>query len=374
MNDKNISTSDKIAPVEKPSPQPETATADRKENPAKPKGNGGLFGFTAFVLIAGAGWLLWQNKIPSLPLPKFVGQEVKQPAKPVIVPDQAIPSSEEISRFRIVKQELLELRNSHEALSRAFLQLQKEVAALQASSLQEPVSKADNAAAQPSSPPVIALSAPLAQDNLQTTVAGLTAKIEALEQAYHKQSAASGLRLRMVQLANDIGEKMETGDAFSDEVGQLKALSEEYVLPRNSLSILEQNAENGILPLDQLIAEFKETAQAALPASIAADKNATFGDSIRAQLGNLITIRKVEVDSADDSDEANIARAEAELQAGNVDMALTHLHQLTEDPKGVFATWVMKANNYVDSHEALHSIKDVVLQTPVMIPLPAAKE
>lgn len=341
------------------------ATSVKSSAPASPppsatKRKGRVYTVIALVLLGTAAVVVWQERQPG----GFLADNNKKDVSSMIATQSpTVQNSEELNRFRIIKQELTELRASHEALSKAFLESQKQINELKTRLVETSVTQ-DNI--NPPSIPV-ATASPVASHAIdvdaQKAIATLTSRLDALQKQYDTQSGLTQNRLKTLAIADDIQAKLNSGDSFAQEFSELKALQgDENAIPRAAVFTLQQNAEQGVATLAELMSDFDDATQLAIPAGISSQQKQTFGDKLRAQLSHLVTIRRVDVEDEDDSDEANIARAEAELRAGNVDMAITHLQQLSSQPKTVFIPWIKQANAYLDTREAVVSIKALALQ------------
>jgi hypothetical protein len=129
------------------------------------------------------------------------------------------------------------------------------------------------------------------------------------------------------------------------------------------LNSLSTYADDGAPSLAKLMDAFDEAVNIAVPASIAAKENPSFADELRGHLSRVITIRRVSADVSDDSDEAQIARAETELRMDNVDMALAHIEQLSDPTREIFAPWTHEAEAYLAAQDAMAQLKNALTQT-----------
>lgn len=376
-------------PVVKPAPTVSASSATHSGNDSHQKSSvikkkkapsGALYGFVTFVVLTGTALVVWQGdyyddikkNLPDLP-------KVDLPAIALISGSQEVPttaqapiaSSEELSRFRIVKQELTELRTSHEALAKNFLDLQKEFAAYKAS---KPVASSDEIEVDNAPQPPAAVVAPAVEtpvavaptpavDNTanESAIAALNARIDSLQTLVDSQSGVSQTRLQLLETLGAIHSKLNAGLPYKDELQTLKTIVGKDSVPRASIFTLQQSAEQGVPSLSDLTTDFEEIAREVVPASLTAQQSASFGDKMRSSFGSLINIRRVDVDESDSTDEADIARAEAELRAGNIEMTLTHLNQLTETSKAAFSQWIVKANYYLDTRSALGTVREIWL-------------
>lgn len=292
---------------------------------------------------------------------------------------QAPAISDERSKAAILRQQTAELEKKYETLALQFNRLRLEVDALQEKNL---------ATGTPPPPPLppsasapVSKPQPLEKDPsyqaLLTTVQTLNNRLDTLQTAYEEQSGISRTRLTVLRVIDRLRDKLDSGAAYEDEIKELNKLlqeGEEDAIPRAALHTLEENAKNGIATLATLIDDFEEVSSLAVPVSLLSEKEPTFTDTLRAKLGHLISIRKTDVDSNDDTDEANIARAEAELRVGNVDMAITHLLQLSQEPKQLFKKWIKEANAHLAAHGAVADIQSLALDVAPQTAAPSTSE
>lgn len=392
MTDKNIPTTIQEEAAEQPEKAPfETATDTQT-------GSRAWLVWVLVAAIAAAGFFIWKKQteqpkvtstaqnaaakgaldnIPSNPrragdvLTHRDGRTGAQP-QPVVI-------SEEQARFNVLRQQLAALQGKYEQLAGEHAQLRQEFDALkQAAPLPAPPHPPAPGETPPPPPAEKAPPAPRPEEyaKLNATVESLNARLDTLQKAYEEQSGISRARLETIQLAGRIQDKLESGESYEEEMTELTAMlgKEQHAIPRAAVLTLQETAKAGVPTLAALINDFAETSSMAVPVSLLNDGNASFADSLRARFGHLITIRKTDVDGDDDSDEANIARAEAELRAGNVDMAITHLEQLSDDTKQLFAAWLKQANSYLDSRNALDDLKNLALESSSAAPAAGPEE
>lgn len=195
---------------------------------------------------------------------------------------------------------------------------------------------------------------------LEAQISALTVQIANLQdnqaQSHHQYSG----RLQLLQLLDSIANKAETGESFTKEAAELESLTAQLNMEGDAQQILAEHAAEGVRPLSKLINDFGEATKLALPYSLNTKETKSLGDKLRGSLAHIVTIRKTDVESEDNSDEAHIARAEAELRAGNVQMALTHLEQLSLETRKFFFAWSEQAHGYLDTQRALEQLKSAI--------------
>jgi hypothetical protein len=193
-------------------------------------------------------------------------------------------------------------------------------------------------------------------------VEALRQQIAELRQTYAQDSARYATRIRLSQQLDAIAARVRDGETYADALTRLRNDAGDSGLDEAMLDVLAAHAEEGAPTLSDLMEAFDETMQAALPASLITKPDQDITDTLRGRLSHIVSIRKLEVDAGDDSDEAQLTRAEAELQAGNVAMALTHLSQLSDAPRVLFDAWRSEAEAYLDVQDALASLKSALSQ------------
>ncbi|MBO9407279.1 hypothetical protein J7399_07565 [Shimia sp. R9_1] len=143
---------------------------------------------------------------------------------------------------------------------------------------------------------------------------------------------------------------LESGAPYRAAVVDLRSATGQEVAP-----VLEQFADDGIIPLSALIESYPDAARAAL-AKARADKvddaqGSTLGNFFKTQFG----ARSVEAREGSDTD-AILSRAEAALKAGDLATALGEIDTLAEGPKSVMAEWVAQAQTRADATQAAEDL------------------
>jgi len=110
------------------------------------------------------------------------------------------------------------------------------------------------------------------------------------------------------------------------------------------------------LTLDELRADL----DVAAPDLVGLGPQASWWDSARRELANMIVIRHTELPSARPDD--RVTRARQNLEAGYVDRALAEIARLPARDKAT--DWMKKASRYIAVHNALDLIETAALLTP----------
>jgi hypothetical protein len=132
------------------------------------------------------------------------------------------------------------------------------------------------------------------------------------------------------------------------------------------LASLKANADKGVAPLSELQATFPATADAithaASTAAEATSADASFGERVLARLSALVTIRPEGENAQGDDPLARLARAEARLNAGDVQSAVSELSGLPAGPiADAAAAWLARARARLDAEAAIASLQDAAL-------------
>lgn len=368
-------------PASKSAEKTATKPADSRKNDIPTESSSNIKPFVWLLLILGAvgGGLYWAKsnnlveqtgETTTHPTKKKTAQAEIAASAPDMEPDTK-PDAQTESLSAIdgsTSEDLFALMERHEKAKRIRLALREDINALESqfSQLSERMNAMqDSITALENAPEATAQSSDLNSeiaDTLQNKLSVLTLRLKELQANYEQNNQRYAARLRMTQLLDIIADKTENGESYAREMQQIQQLALANNINSPALQTLATHAQTGAPSLALLMDEFNETLIAAIPVSLAAKEEHNFGDKVRSRLSHIVSIRRVEVESTDNSDEAQIARAEAELQMGNVNMALTHLEQLSEVPHQVFARWRQKAETFLQVHTALEQLKSTLVQ------------
>jgi hypothetical protein len=203
---------------------------------------------------------------------------------------------------------------------------------------------------------------------------GAAADIATLKQALTQLSAASGKSGNSaagIVLSMDALQRLiAQGKPYAAPIAALESFAggdPQLVSAMSSpLAALKANADKGVAPLSDLQATFPATADAiAHAASSVAETtapDASFGERVLARLSALVTIRPEGENAQGDDPLARLARAEARLNAGDVQSAVSELAGLPAGPiADAAAPWLVRARARLDAESALASLQDAAL-------------
>lgn len=352
--------------------KPENTPSDAPEESGKSGGGGFIWLVLVAAAIGGGIWAIEQGYVDAL---------LTEPAEPVMTTEtktaveqhdpitSSSPAFEEPKPVAAKDEDISLLLRNQEVSRRERAQLRKNLSAVNdeigalSSSMQALVKAMESKKNEPATIAVTA--APVdnsAVQAMESRVNELAARLDALQQDYERQSVAHAVRLQILQVLDAIEEQATQGKPYADALPRLQRLAMRIKLRADALEVLTVQAEESIPSLAELIQDFSNNAALALPYSLNSDGETTWSDDLRSNVAHIISIRRVKVATDDNSDEAHIARAEAELRNGNVDMAVTHLEQLSADPQTLFSGWLQKAQRYMAVHDAIKQLQSIVIQ------------
>ncbi|MEZ5828024.1 MAG: mitofilin family membrane protein [Hyphomicrobiales bacterium] len=224
-------------------------------------------------------------------------------------------------------------------------------------------------------------------DKMQKEVAELSAKLKALTEAELGGGADSGpdiaaLDERLNRLESTIPELLEAVDDSSENTkaatmaiafANLRAAVNEgrpYVSELSTLAALSPGAgdlgplldydDTGIPTVPELTRSFKAAKDAALAAPAPSADGSLF-DQLFASAESLVKVRRVDAEAEGDGADAVLARAEAQLDDGNLAEAVKEVETLEGSQRAAFADWLDQAHARLDANAALQKLEGILL-------------
>ncbi|HYG25686.1 MAG TPA: mitofilin family membrane protein [Caulobacteraceae bacterium] len=183
-------------------------------------------------------------------------------------------------------------------------------------------------------------------------VAGLESRIAALEAGQDRTTQAAAAALASALLA----EAASSSRPFERELAAL-----EKVLPLSpDAQALRTLSQRGAPTKAALAAEFDEAASAASLAARDPGEQGGFLDRIGYALASIVTIRRVG-STIGDSPDAVLARAERQVQEGDIDGALTTLNALPAASQRAMAEWRVGAERRASIDRRVASLRATAL-------------
>ena len=205
--------------------------------------------------------------------------------------------------------------------------------------------------------------APVAQPAPQTAatpaapsvdVARLSARVATLEaqQGHVDQAAAAALA------ASAVVEASQGTGPFAAELTSLQAMSP----PSPELLALARLAPAGAPSRTALAVSYPDYAARAASAARAPGPKAGLGDKVTYELSRVITLRRVG-DAAGDGVDELLARAEREVDDGDLDKALRTLDRLPAGARDAMAPWRSRAERRAEIDRNASALRARALQT-----------
>ena len=215
----------------------------------------------------------------------------------------------------------------------------------------EAASAVEAAAPAPTPAPATApapISAPTDPD-----VERLSARVATLEsrQAHASQAAAAALAVSAVV------EAAQGAGPFAEELASLRAVSP----PSPELESLARLAQTGAPSRTALAASFPDYAARATSAARAPGDKAGLGDRIVYELSRIVTLRRVG-DVPGDGVDAILARAERQVEDGDLNRGLRTLDRLPAGARDAMAPWRVRAERRAEIDRSAQALRARALQ------------
>jgi len=334
----------------------------------------------AFIVLASAGiWAIDQGYLDRLlsssPEEEETAYEAEYTPDPVeesditVAQEQEAPAKpqEPVTTVYSDSTELDSMLQSQAASQREQAQMRRELDAMKrsVSSLNKNIKELTQALEKKQQEPTTIAVSTTNTDSLvrlESRISELTTRLDNLQQSYNQQSMQYGKRLEMTRKLDSVAEKVSQGASYRDDMPELHKLAVELNMGGEAITSLQSQAIEGVPTLATLMQTFDEVTKLAIPYTLDAQESTSTADRIRSRIAHVVSIRKTDVSAEDNSDEAHIARAERELQDGNVDMAMTHIQQLPEDTQQFYFAWQQSASAYLDAQNAIHKLRASLLR------------
>jgi hypothetical protein len=185
-------------------------------------------------------------------------------------------------------------------------------------------------------------------------VARLSARLTTLEsqQTHATQAAAAALA------ASAVVEATQGAAPFADELSSLRAISP----PSPELQALARFAQAGAPSRTALAASFPEYAALAASAARVPGDKAGLGDRIVYALSRVVSLRRVG-DLPGDGVDALLARAERQVEDGDLDRGLRTLDRLPPAARDAMAPWRGRAERRAEIDRNAMALRSRALQT-----------
>lgn len=211
----------------------------------------------------------------------------------------------------------------------------------------------EDAAPRTSSEPAVETGVALPAPPAPEAVARLSGRLDQLESAQNRtaESAAAALA------ASALMDAAQTSRPFADELAALAAVSP----PSTELRALKHLAETGAPSRAALAAEFPDyAARAAGAAHVRGDADGLLA-RIEAALARVVVVRRVGELTGNGVD-ALLARAERQVQDGDIDHALRTLDALSPAGREALAPWRVRAEQRAEIDRRVSALRAQALE------------
>jgi hypothetical protein len=179
-------------------------------------------------------------------------------------------------------------------------------------------------------------------------LARLNARIASLETQGARSSEAAAAALAAAALVDGA----QGSRPFADQLAALRAAAPG--LPE--ITALSRLSETGAPSRAALAASFPEAAAAAARKARKPGEHATLGERIVYAASKVVTVRRIEV-TAGDAPDAVLARAQVELDEGDVVRALRTLDRLPPAARAAMADWRAQAERRAEIDRAVGALR-----------------
>ena len=161
-----------------------------------------------------------------------------------------------------------------------------------------------------------------------------------------RASAAIGIAARL-------SSAVQAGLPYTQDLGLLAPFAKDDPKLAEAVTALQPQAASGVTARATLIADFPAIAKAALADDLADD---SFGQRLLGKLRSLVSLRRVGADVEGNTAEAQLARAEAALEAGNLAQAIELVNALPAQTKRATASWLSRAETHLAAQRAVDKL------------------
>jgi hypothetical protein len=196
---------------------------------------------------------------------------------------------------------------------------------------------------------------------LEEAAQGLTARLTALERQVASTVAGGAGRGREASLVAAIGqlrEAVRAGRAYKDELEAVRSLAEDP--PTDAMTTLQASAAKGVTEARLLRARFPATAVAVLRAARLSKKSGWIDRAI-ARARSVVVIRRTGPGVKGSGPEAIVARAEVQLDAGDLAGAVDTLSALEGEAAEAAKPWLDAARAHIAALAAVGSLHRAAL-------------
>jgi len=206
---------------------------------------------------------------------------------------------------------------------------------------------------------------------LVNRIAGLEQRLDRLEKTLASANPSNGFQASALAFVlGQLGDTINSGRPFGADLDRVSALA--ATMPNSgdpsaaptrimvTIAELRGHSARGVSTVAQLQREFGDMARAVLAASSGAP-GGDWTDAVRARLSSVVTVRRTG-DLAGNTPEAHIARAEVQVNAGQLEAAINELSGLEGSGAEAAAPWLARAQSRVAAKRRFRAVEDAVAE------------
>jgi len=183
----------------------------------------------------------------------------------------------------------------------------------------------------------------------------LESALPALLDAVDEEADGTKAATQAIAFAN-LRAAVSEGRPYATELATLAAISP----GAGDLGRLLDYEDKGIPTLPELTRAFKEARAKALSAP-APTADGSIIDRFVASAESLVKVRRVDAEAEGDGPDAVLARAEAQLEKGNLAASVTEVETLQGAQHAAFADWIDQARARLGADETLQRLENILL-------------
>lgn len=178
------------------------------------------------------------------------------------------------------------------------------------------------------------------------------AKAEATRRSVAEQQTAlaAARASAAIGIAARLSSAVQSGLPYVQDLELLAPFAKDDPKLAEAVTALQPQAAGGVTSRAVLVADFPAIAKAALADDLADD---SFGQRLLGKLRSLVSLRRVGADVEGNSAEAQLARAEAALEAGNLAQTVELVKALPAQTRRATASWLSRAETHLAAQRAV---------------------
>lgn len=181
------------------------------------------------------------------------------------------------------------------------------------------------------------------------------AKAEATKRSVAEQQTAlaAARASAAIGIAARLSSAVQSGLPYVQDLELLAPFAKDDPKLAEAVTALQPQAAGGVTARAVLVADFPAIAKAALADDLADD---SFGQRLLGKLRSLVSLRRVGADVEGTSAEAQLARAEAALEAGNLAQTVELVKALPAQTRRATASWLSRAETHLGAQRAVDKL------------------